>query len=80
MKRGLSANRWVIISGDGLLYEGQWMRRVDAISAHLFALKEGMPQFAIRTGLTRSQKIEWEKCKRRGDRAVLATITWDNAQ
>lgn len=84
MSRTRTATRWVITYDQGPhfrgLYTGQWLTRKAAIRAHLD--DKGVP--AIIAGIPCHQSPRSEKQRRegwcywqsKGDRAVKATITW----
>ena len=61
------------IAGKCGLYVGWWLRRVEAIAKHVSDLY-GCSGFVMGRSLTTEQRDAWEKCKRRGDRAVRVQI------
>lgn len=77
--------RWVIVyeCPDSIykafrrgLYSGSWLTRHDAITEHCAALDDVAA--GNRYKLTpENRKRTWQQCRRRGDRAVKAQITWD---
>lgn len=64
--------RWVIIGTVGL-YTGQWLTRKDAIEAHTRAWYDGYP---ANPPDSERQRL-WKQCRRRGDRAIQAAISWE---
>lgn len=82
MTKGLkSVRRWVIVSNCGP-YIGQCLTRADMIAEHVSKVctnDDGslISEFAIGGALSGPQKAAWEKCKKRGDRAVHATISYE---
>ena len=70
---------WVIVGVHGL-YSGSWQTRTEAIAHHVRAKQGEWPpkiDWAGRGSLTRSGRNAWAYCRRKGDRAVLATIKWN---
>ena len=70
---------WVIVGVHGL-YTGSWETRVEAIAGHVEARQGVRLPIVIRRGrgsLTKSGRNAWAHCRRKGDRAVLATINWE---
>lgn len=68
--------RWVIL-GDNGLYTGQWHRRTDAIRKHtadLWSGRDGLPELSDFGSLTKAHRDAWARCRRAGDRAVIATV------
>ena len=64
---------WVI-TGEVGIYCGWWLRRVDAISAHLHMLYD-TPLWPVGGRLNDEQKAAWKKQQDKGRRAVKARIT-----
>ena len=65
-----SETRWVIVGECGL-YVGQWQTRKAAISAHASDFLWG--HFPTK----RQIADQWKECRKRGDKAVKATITFE---
>ena len=72
-----SEKRWVIVGRYGL-YEGQWIRRIDAVYSHVHDLFE-IPHSGPNSPLSEQERTLWEKCQRKGDRVVRATITYEES-
>lgn len=64
-----SEPRWVIVGEIGL-YVGQWQTRASAIYNHCRDL------MVIPSPRYPNVKAAWKACRKRGDRAVKATITY----
>jgi hypothetical protein len=70
--------RWVIVSPEGL-YIGQWLSRRNAIAAHVSQVRrldEPEVSESAWNGLTKDHLKIWARCRRNGDRAVKAIITF----
>ena len=70
---------WVIVGVHGL-YTGSRLTRIEAIAGHIEKQQGTWPPMVIKGGrgaLTRSGRNAWAYCRRKGDRAVLATMNWD---
>ncbi len=63
---------WAVAGTRGLYY-GWWSSRVAAIQAHIDALYGYSER---RIGLSYDQREAWKKCKRKGDRTVRVTISY----
>ena len=75
----LTETRWGIVYADGL-YVGQWLTRAAAIAEHSAkARRMDEPETSqfVWGGLSDDQREAWERCRKRGDRAVKLTITYD---
>jgi hypothetical protein len=71
--------RWAIRYPGGL-YVGQTLTRLDAIAEHVWSYNKELHDRGIRWargGLDPIQKAEWERCRKRGDRAVKVKITYE---
>ncbi len=81
----MKTKRWVITGIYGretLLYTDQQLTRSAAIAEHVSALwsgRDGLPEispFVLGRVLDRYQRKAWRRCKKNGDRAVLATVCY----
>ena len=64
--------RWAIVGEVGL-YTGQHLTRRDAIADHI-AARYGTTRW-VSGALDDDQHAAWQKCQRKGDRAVKVKIT-----
>jgi len=74
----MKVERWVI-TGECGLYIGQWQTRADAIKKHtsdIMSGRQGIPVLSEFGSLNSDHRRAWKICKRRGDRAVRATISF----
>lgn len=71
---------WIIVrEGCGAYYDFSSSRRT-AIAKHVNDLDElCYAKQNIWGPLTDDQKRVWKECRKRGDRAVRATLTWDES-
>ena len=71
MKRAKTKG-WAI-AGEVGIYVGWWLKRADAIAAHVDLLNGLSGQLNGR--LTGDQIAAWKKCQQRGDRAIRVKIS-----
>jgi hypothetical protein len=71
-----SVRRWVIVGHYGL-YTGQCLLRVAAIREHVEAIYGVRDKQPMNAPLSEEERALWEKCMNKGDRAVTATITYE---
>lgn len=72
-----SEKLWFIVGRHGLYVGGRGSRR-EAIREHVNALDEGCYKAPRAWGaLSAMQRKVWKRCRRDGDRAVKATVSWE---